>query len=315
MSLRQLEYLVTLAEEGSFTRAAERLFVTQPALSHQLRELEQDLGGRLLERLPRGVRLTALGRAVLEDARLALGAAERVRRTAGLVVGGEAGQLEIATVLSVAAGVLPKTLKTWSDRRPGVVTRLQEFRHKAAMEAAVSSGLGDLALGPRPAQWSGSLVSLGAEEFVVVLPTDDPLAGGSDVIDLCELSERRWVLYNPEHGLSDVVATACAAAGFAPRGVAHTWQVEVAARLAASGLGPALVPDNAVPPGLDAAVLHLRRPLLRELAIYARGDFVPLAREYVEVATASDLRLQAVPEGETDPAHALIMPGQKGGLP
>jgi DNA-binding transcriptional LysR family regulator len=71
-SLRQLEYLVTVVDEGSFTRAAELLHVTQPALSHQIRALERDAGGALLERLPRSVRLTPMGRAMLPHARAAL---------------------------------------------------------------------------------------------------------------------------------------------------------------------------------------------------------------------------------------------------
>ncbi|NBH11437.1 LysR family transcriptional regulator, partial [Amycolatopsis sp. SID8362] len=71
-SLRQLEYLVTVVDTGSFTRAAEQLHVTQPALSHQMRALERGLGGPLLERLPRAVRLTPMGRAMLPHARAAL---------------------------------------------------------------------------------------------------------------------------------------------------------------------------------------------------------------------------------------------------
>ncbi|MGW2995209.1 LysR family transcriptional regulator [Streptomyces sp. NPDC001193] len=76
-TLRQLEYLVTIVDTGSFTRAAELLHVTQPALSHQVRALERDAGGPLLERLPRAVRLTPMGRAMLPHARAALADAER----------------------------------------------------------------------------------------------------------------------------------------------------------------------------------------------------------------------------------------------
>ncbi|MGW2874653.1 LysR family transcriptional regulator, partial [Kitasatospora sp. NPDC001225] len=76
-TLRQLEYLATVVDTGSFTRAAEQLHVTQPALSHQIRALEVALGGPLLERLPRAVRLTPTGRAVLPHARAALAEAGR----------------------------------------------------------------------------------------------------------------------------------------------------------------------------------------------------------------------------------------------
>lgn len=68
MSLRQMEYFVAVVEESSFTRAAERLHVTQPALSHQIKALERNVGGELLERLPRGVLLTPMGRAFLPHA-------------------------------------------------------------------------------------------------------------------------------------------------------------------------------------------------------------------------------------------------------
>lgn len=306
-TLRQLEYFVAVADERSFTRAAARLLVTQSALSHQIRDLERSLGGLLFERLSRTIRLTSLGRAVLPDARLAVRAADRVARTARSVAAADGGELEIATVLSVASGVLPATLRAWNERRPQAVARLHEFRHKAELEAAVAGGLADVALGPRPFGWAGPVVSLGAEEFMVVLPADDPMVDGSGTIDLRQLGSRRWVLYQREHGLSEIVGAACARAGFSPRGVVHTWQVEVAARLAASGLGPAMVPDNAVPPGLEAATLHQRRPVMRELALYARSPFMQLAEDYLEVVLETDLRLSSLPVGAAaEPEHALI---------
>src|SRR3954467_4211994 len=76
MTLRQMEYFLAVVDEGSFTRAAERLFVSQPALSHQGKALEQDLGGALLERRPQAVHLTPLGRAFLPHAAAAVRAAE-----------------------------------------------------------------------------------------------------------------------------------------------------------------------------------------------------------------------------------------------
>ncbi|MER6798926.1 LysR family transcriptional regulator, partial [Amycolatopsis mediterranei] len=97
-SLRQLEYLVTVVDTGSFTRAAEQLHVTQPALSHQMRSLERSLGGPLLERLPRAIRLTPMGRAMLPHARAALADAERARCAARLASGTTAGELQVATV-------------------------------------------------------------------------------------------------------------------------------------------------------------------------------------------------------------------------
>jgi DNA-binding transcriptional LysR family regulator len=113
ISLRQLEYLVTVVDHGSFTRAAERLHVTQPALSHQMRALEKGVGGPLLERLPRSVRLTPMGRAMLPHARAALADAERARCAARQASGLEIGELQVATVYSVSLGVLPPALRAW----------------------------------------------------------------------------------------------------------------------------------------------------------------------------------------------------------
>src|SRR3712207_726834 len=106
-----------------------------------------------------------------------------------------------------------------------------EFTHRTLLEDAVRAGVGDLALGPTPLRWDGAVEPLGFEELVVVLPPADPLAARSRV-PLSALADRRWVLFQPGHGLTDVVATACRAAGFEPRAAVRTTQVEAAARLA-----------------------------------------------------------------------------------
>src|SRR6266436_8475208 len=102
VNLRQLEYFLMIAEEGSFTRASERLLVAQPSLSQQIGALEAELGGPLLERLPRGVRLTMAGQSFLPEARAAISHAERARRSARMALGLQAGQLELAALTSAA---------------------------------------------------------------------------------------------------------------------------------------------------------------------------------------------------------------------
>lgn len=120
VSLRQLEYLVTVVDEGSFTRAAELLHVTQPALSHQVRALERTLGSPLLERLPRSVRLTAAGRALLPHARSALANAASAVSACRQVSGLERAELQLATVYSISLGVLPPVLHVWHRSHSGV---------------------------------------------------------------------------------------------------------------------------------------------------------------------------------------------------
>ncbi|GLW55827.1 LysR family transcriptional regulator [Kitasatospora phosalacinea] len=270
-TLRQFEYLVTVVDTGSFTRAAERLHVTQPALSHQVRALEGSLGGPLLERLPRAVRLTPLGRAVLPHARALLADAERLHAAARRATGLEEGELEVAAVHSVALGLLPPVLRAWRARHPRVRVRLREYPHEELLRAATAAGRADLAVGPRPDEWDGPVRELGVEEFALVLPSDDPLASApGGVLPLAALADRDWVHYAPGHGLAEVLDAACARAGFLPRAAVRTEQTAAAPVLAAAGLGPALVPAAVLPPALDAAVLRPDPPVRRPLAAYTR---------------------------------------------
>src|ERR1700742_1489722 len=100
-TLRQLEYLVTIVDQGSFTRAAERLNVTQPGLSHQFQALEREVGDPLLERLPRNVRLTPAGRAMLPHARAALAEAGRATTAARRAAGAAGGEMDLATLYTI----------------------------------------------------------------------------------------------------------------------------------------------------------------------------------------------------------------------
>src|SRR5215216_5360823 len=126
--MRQLQYLLAVIDEGSFGRAAPQLHVSQPTLSQQIRALEAEIGGPLVERLARGVRPTPAGEAVLPAARAALAAAERARRSARMVLDLESGELEIATVGTVALGLLPPVLRRWRARHRGLVVRVHEHR-------------------------------------------------------------------------------------------------------------------------------------------------------------------------------------------
>jgi DNA-binding transcriptional LysR family regulator len=98
------------------------------------------------------------------------------------------------------------------------------------------------------------------------------------------------VLYHPDHGLAGVLAEVCRRAGFSPRGTVRTSQAEGAARLAAAGIGPALVPDNIVLPGIEGTVLHLDPPLIRDVAVYARTELSRTAAAFVEVLQSEQRR-------------------------
>ncbi|HEX2124957.1 MAG TPA: LysR family transcriptional regulator [Thermoleophilaceae bacterium] len=298
-SYRRMAYWLAVVEEGSFSRAAARMHVSQPSLSQQVRALEGEVGGPLLERLPRSVRLTAAGKAFLPHAQTAVRAAERATRAARGAIQLETGELEMSTVRSIAAGILPDVIQTWRERYPGTFVRLHEFTHRRLSEDSVRDGLSDLGIGPPPGRWSGPVCRLGWEEFLVVLPPQDPLTS-EEKLALAALAERDWVMFEPGNGLYDLIVTACASAGFRPRHAVLTSQVETAARLAAAGVGPTLVPENVIPDGLDGALLPVDPPLGRELTVYARDEWGPLGGAFVDLI------------GETPwpkpPAGALVIP-------
>jgi DNA-binding transcriptional LysR family regulator len=283
MTLRQLQYLVAVVDEGSFARAAPALFVSQPTLSQQVRALEDEIGGPLLERLARGVRPTPAGEALLPAARAALAAAERARRSARMVLGLEAGELEIATVGTVALGLLPPVLRRWRRRHRGRAVRIHEHRDAPTLARAVAEGSADLGIGPRAEEWTGPLESLGWEELVLILPPGDPLRRGDEPVRLAALSEREWVLFEREHALAELTDRLCAAEGFTPRAAVRSAQIAGVAALAGAGLGPVLLPANIVSPALRSSVRSLDPPRARELCAFTRSDWSPLATAFLEL--------------------------------
>lgn len=273
VTLRQLTYFVTVVDEGNFTRAAKRLHVAQPSLSKQLAALEAELGGPLIERLPRAIRLTPSGRAFLPEARAATLSAERARRAARMAHDLEATEVEVATVMSIAIGLLPAAIKALGERKPGIVVELREYLLSRHMEDEVRGGVADVAIGPRPPHWLGPVVSLGWEEFVVVLPEGDRLLRARGRLDLSDLAKRRWVMPSPGAGLAPLLAGACRDVGFEPETAVHSSQVEALGRLAAAGMGPTMLPSNVIPADLRPLARRLRRPVVRELAAYTRSEW------------------------------------------
>ncbi len=289
MSLRQMEYFLTVVEEGSFTRAAEVLHVSQPALSHQIKALERSVGGALLERLPRGVRPTPMGRAFRPHAELAVRSAAQAHRAARATAGAEGGELHVAAVHALAVGVLPEVFAHWRTAHPGVLLRLHEYAETASLQEAVERGAADLAVGPAPADWPGTTLTIGEEEIVLVVPFDDRFAGRTTVT-LPELADRPWVRCAMEpvvHG-ERILDWACGRAGFAPRTAVWTEHSSTAVRMAAAGVGVCAVPSHVVrgAVGEDCVVLSPDPPWIRPLSVFSRVPPTGVAEAFVDLLRA-----------------------------
>ncbi|MCS7482512.1 LysR family transcriptional regulator [Umezawaea endophytica] len=289
MRLRQLEYLIAICETGSFSAAANELLVAQPSLSQQIKALETELGADLLERGRQGVALTAAGRLFLPQAQAALAAVETGRQAVADLVSGLVGELHVLTVRSVASGVLPSGVVRWYESHPTTVLRLHDYSHRRDLEAAMRAGRGDLAVGPRPRDWDGDVISLGFESMVV--SGQGPFA--AERASTAELGAAGWVHFEAEQGMTEVLDWAARSLGFTPRVVARVGQVAAALRLAVEGVGLTIVPANAVPQGWAAHVRTTEPPLYRELTAYGRGPLVQLASRFVDLLEETELPLVA----------------------
>jgi DNA-binding transcriptional LysR family regulator len=281
VSLRQLEYFVTVVDEESFTAAAARLHVSQPGLSHQIQALERQLGGPLLERLSRGVRLTPAGRTALPHARASLAHAERATSAAQRASGVDAGELHVGTLFSISVGVLPGALQAWRLAYPDVQVRLVEFRRSDDLIAAMQAGQADLAVGPVPPGWEGPVTEIGAEEFVIAAAPKTKLPGEASRVRMADLAEWQWVHFTPPSGLGDVLNAACSQAGFEPHAAVRTEQAPSALNLAQAGLGITLVPGNVVPPQFEGVLARVDPPVQRPLAVYTRVRPDPITAAFV----------------------------------
>ena len=217
-SLRQLRYFLVVADELSFTRAAERLHVAQPAVSAQIRELEREIGVTLLERTTRRVELTEAGRALAEDTRRLLDGLDAAWARARRVGEGRSGRLRIVYTSSTAFEALGLILDELESRAPELQVSADQVWAIEA-EAAVLSGDADLALERLPSPHDDlSEHVLRQERLAVFASHDNALAARPDV-SIGDLHDQ-VILTVPRDlaaGFHDLVADLCRRAGFEPR--------------------------------------------------------------------------------------------------
>lgn len=256
MSLRQFEYALAVAEQGSVTAAAELLHVAQPSVSQQIRGLERDLGVQLFARTPSGLVPTVVGRAFLRDAEVAVSAARRARATARSGADELVGELAVAVQLGFGTRQLPGALSALRRRFPRLEVTVFEEPSSAELDRLGRRGALDLALMAACEQSPADAHHLGDEEFVVVLGAGHRQLA-ADRIELRELEGEPWVRFDRDSALDGVLLDVLRNNGLTPTTVARVSQTATAVRWAAHGLGVTLVPASAVPHGHE----HLVRPV------------------------------------------------------
>ena len=246
LELNQIRSFVAVAEELHFGRAAERLNMTQPPLSRQIKLLEEQVGALLLARTSRVVRLTSAGRAFLPEAvrilRLANDAASKARRVAS----GEEGSLTIGFTAAIGYGVLPELVHRFHERAPGIALVLKELVTTTQLEA-LNSGLLDIGL-LRPHVKHHGLATrlLCRESILLAVPDREAAAWPNDPTPEC-LQGKDFLMYSPiEARYFHQLVTRCLEnSRVTPNIVDYVTQVHTMLALVSSGIGVALVPKAA----------------------------------------------------------------------
>jgi DNA-binding transcriptional LysR family regulator len=297
VELRHLRYFVAVAEELHFHRAAERLHISQPPLSQQIRALEAELEVRLLDRNRRGVALTPAGGVFLAEARGILAAVDTAAESARSVARGAAGRLSVAFVGSAMHGTLPALLRAHRLAYPLVELALRELPTAAQLEALRGGRIDVGVIRPPVDEPDLVLETIHTEPVVVALPAGHPLAEREQVA-LADLLDEGFVLLARREapGLHDSLNRALARAGGAPRVVQEVREMQTVVGLVAAGLGVSLVPASV---GGDAHAGVVFRPVAGhppEVALalaWRAGDdsavlaaFVQTAREHAQTTGA-----------------------------
>jgi len=256
MELRHLRYFVAVAETGNLSRAAEKLFVAQPPLSLQIRQLEEEIGAALFTRHPKGMRLTRAGEALLPEARDLLERAARLKQAGGRAP--DAGSLALGYVPSAVSTVIPELVRALRQAHPGIEIRLHEMisdeQREALIHGRIDAGLARSQL-RHPRLYKACAL---ADPFCLALPAawarDLPAA-----LDLREQAGQTFVAFTRHRGPAyfDRAIRLCGEAGFSPAIRYEASTLHGVLALVGAELGVALVPTSAAL--LDSRAVALRR--------------------------------------------------------
>lgn len=244
MELRQLQYFLAVAEECHFTRAARRMHVAQSGLSASIRALEVELGATLFLRTTRQVELTQAGRALLPEARRALGSIESAKDAVAAVQGLLRGTLSVGSLQCLHVVHLPAVLARFHELHPGVEIRMRQSGNAELVEE-VRAGRLDLAFVTRPHRIADDLrvSTLASEPLVLACAPGSPFAARESV-ELPELAGQPFVDFNADWGTRDEVDRTLAAAGVERHVAVEVNDVHSLLDFVGFGLGIALVPQS-----------------------------------------------------------------------
>ncbi|WP_040393838.1 LysR family transcriptional regulator [Effusibacillus pohliae] len=248
MEIRQMQYVIKVAEERSFSRAAEKLHISQPSLSQQILKIEQQLGVKLFDRTANPLELTYAGERFVATAARILDLTEQLRREMEDVADFKKGRLVIGSLPITGAHVLPAALPIFQQRFPGIEVVLVEGT-TSELEELTAKGKTDFTLLTLPLQDPAlQYEPILTERILLAVPPQHPLARRTRDpqgvgVRLPELRDEPFILLKRGQGFRQIVLELCGKAGFEPRIAFESSNIETVQSLVAAGMGIAFVPE------------------------------------------------------------------------
>jgi LysR family hydrogen peroxide-inducible transcriptional activator len=285
MNLRDLRYLVAVADHEHFGRAAKACFVSQPTLSMQIKKLETELGVPLVERSPRRIMLTQAGERVVERARIVLREADTIVDIAQQAKEPESGTLRIGLFPTLGPYLLPHVVPQIHARFPNLELLLIEEKTEEIL-TRLRGGELDVGILARPVHDDQLHEEpLFGEDFVLAVPADHPLARTSGPAATSVIAGERLLLLDEGHCLREQALAVCELSGASERNGFRATSLETLRQMVAAGVGVTLLPELAVrppvPPSDDVRLIRFAEPVpRREIAMYwrltsAQREFLP----------------------------------------
>jgi LysR family transcriptional regulator, hydrogen peroxide-inducible genes activator len=245
MNLKDLKYLVALADTGHFGKAAERSFVSQPTLSAQLKKLEEYLGVKLVERQPKNVQLTEVGKQIVIRARRMLDEGDEIVALARSNTDPFAGKLKVALIPTIGPYLLPRVMQKLRKSMPHLGLMLYEYQTEALLKR-LRDGEVDVGIMALPALQDGiESRALYEENFTVALPNAHPLAAKS-TIKVQDLKGQTLLLLEDGHCLRDQALEVCSRVDVKEAEDFRATSLETLRQMVVAGLGITLLPEMAV---------------------------------------------------------------------
>ena len=267
MNLRDLQYLVAVAEHRHFGRAADASFVSQPTLSMQIKKLEKELGVQLIERNPRHVLLTDAGRQIVERATAILAEVDAIRSIARQAADADSGTVRIGLFPTLAPYLLPHVVPKVHQRFPDLELLLVEEKTDV-VHRQLTEGRLDAALMAMPVDDDQLHVEhLFDEDFVLAVPADHALAQVSGPVDVSVLAREQVLLLEEGHCLREHALSVCQLGGASERSGFRATSLETLRQMVAAGVGVTLLPQLSVQPPVapspDVKLLRFAAPVPR----------------------------------------------------